>query len=554
MAPASTTGSKTRPGTAGWDLETDVVVVGFGAAGATAAIEAREHGAEVLILDRWGRGGASARSAGIIYLGGGTAQQKAAGFDDDIDKMYTYLCNELDEFDNPVIREFCEQSAANAEWLNAHGVTFPMGFFPDKAVAPTDDQAGLYFSGNEKHFAPETPAIPRGHRTTGRGLTGIDMFEGLSAAAHGAGVEVNSAARVLRLITEDETVVGVEAIFVPDDPKTTAIRSSLYQLGNNIAMLTKGTPAAITAAINQFERMRGTQVRIRASKGVILSAGGFAFNQKMRASFAPGYSRSVPLGTIGDDGSGINLGRQVGGVVKFMENCGASRFIIPPASFSSGILVDGQADRICDEGMYAATLSRHIVDHGGTAWLIVDSEVRERVRRDIKASTPLRGRRIGDLLRGKDSNVLFPKFFGPINLHLNRKMADTIEELAIQCDLPVARLRDTIEHYNEAAREGRPDEKGKPADLVMPLERGPWAAVRCDLDSLVFVAPTITLGGLEVDHATQGVLRSDGSIIRGLHAAGRNAVGIPSKSYVSGLSLADCVFAGRKAGRAAANA
>ncbi|WP_143860737.1 FAD-dependent oxidoreductase, partial [Nocardia cerradoensis] len=66
-----------------YDLETDVLVVGYGAAGASAAFEAAHAGARVLVVDRsGGAGGASAMSGGEIYLGGGTPIQVACGFDD----------------------------------------------------------------------------------------------------------------------------------------------------------------------------------------------------------------------------------------------------------------------------------------------------------------------------------------------------------------------------------------------------------------------------------------------------------------------------------------
>jgi choline dehydrogenase-like flavoprotein len=57
-----------------WDVEADVVVVGFGAAGACAALEAAAACCSVLILDRFGGGGATALSGGVVYAGGGTAQ------------------------------------------------------------------------------------------------------------------------------------------------------------------------------------------------------------------------------------------------------------------------------------------------------------------------------------------------------------------------------------------------------------------------------------------------------------------------------------------------
>jgi 3-oxo-5alpha-steroid 4-dehydrogenase len=75
-----------------WDAEVDVVVVGVGAAGVCAAIEAAQAGASVLALERaGGPGGTTAVSDGMIYLGGGTALQRACGFEDSIEEMQKYL-------------------------------------------------------------------------------------------------------------------------------------------------------------------------------------------------------------------------------------------------------------------------------------------------------------------------------------------------------------------------------------------------------------------------------------------------------------------------------
>ena len=70
------------------------MVVGAGAAGLVAAVEAAERGAEVLSWTGGDEGGASARSGGVIYAGGGTPQQIAAGFDDDPETMERYLALE----------------------------------------------------------------------------------------------------------------------------------------------------------------------------------------------------------------------------------------------------------------------------------------------------------------------------------------------------------------------------------------------------------------------------------------------------------------------------
>ncbi len=75
-----------------WDLECDVLVVGYGCAGACAAIEAAEAGAQVVVLERaGGAGGTSALSGGFLYLGGGTSLQRALGFDDDAENMFKYM-------------------------------------------------------------------------------------------------------------------------------------------------------------------------------------------------------------------------------------------------------------------------------------------------------------------------------------------------------------------------------------------------------------------------------------------------------------------------------
>jgi 3-oxo-5alpha-steroid 4-dehydrogenase len=211
------------------------------------------------------------------------------------------------------------------------------------------------------------------------------------------------------------------------------------------------------------------------------------------------------------------------------------------------VLVDADGRRICDESLYAATLSARIAEHGGRAWLVVDAATRREVRSEIHAAPPLHGRPLRQLLDGRANHIVFTRLFGSINLYLNRTTAPTLGELAAKIGVPRAALEATVAEYDECARSGGPDPMGKPAALFLPLGPGPYAAVPCHLDSLLFPAPCITLGGLDVDDH-QRVLRTDGTVIGGLYAAGRCAAGVTSRSYVSGLSLADCVFSGRTAG------
>ena len=108
-----------------WDDVADLVVVGLGAAGITAAIEARERGADVVVLDRFEGGGATSISGGVFYAGGGTHIQEEAGVEDTVDNMYRYLSMEVqDAVSDETLRDFCETSPANVKWLTDRGVPF----------------------------------------------------------------------------------------------------------------------------------------------------------------------------------------------------------------------------------------------------------------------------------------------------------------------------------------------------------------------------------------------------------------------------------------------
>lgn len=244
-----------------------------------------------------------------------------------------------------------------------------------------------------------------------------------------------------------------------------------------------------------------------------------------------------PLGTLGDDGSGIALGWSAGGEVGEMGSCSAWRFISPPTAFTSGILVDSSGQRICNEEYYGGTLGQRMaLRDGGRGFLILDAVQWRRARAQARA-------------RG---TLAFQRVSAWINLFLNRTKAGSLAELAARCGIAPGALESTVEKYNGDAQEGGSDLLGKSADCVEPLRTPPFFAIDCSLGSRLFPAPCMTLGGLRVDGETGGVLRADGSAVEGLYAAGRNAVGVSSRSYVSGLALADCFSSGRNAGRSGA--
>ncbi|HUR51179.1 MAG TPA: FAD-dependent oxidoreductase, partial [Mycobacteriales bacterium] len=133
---------------AAWDDETDVLVVGYGCAGASAAWEAATAGADVLVLERAsGAGGSSALSGGEIYLGGGTTLQQQNGVADDAESMRAFLRTALGPgVDEAKVDVYVDASVEHYDWLAGLGVPFQQGVYEELSwMPPTDD--GLMWLG-----------------------------------------------------------------------------------------------------------------------------------------------------------------------------------------------------------------------------------------------------------------------------------------------------------------------------------------------------------------------------------------------------------------------
>jgi 3-oxo-5alpha-steroid 4-dehydrogenase len=528
-------------GMTSWDREFDVVVVGFGGAGSAAALEARSEGADVVVIDRFAGGGATARSGGVVYAGGGSIPQRQAGYADDAEQMFNYLRLEVrDAVDEAILRSFCEQSLAQLHWLEGLGVPFPPSRVAPRKTSYPENACTLYFSGNEMAapYRQSARPAPRGHRVAGEGHTGSVLFGHLRSATVASGAEIRRYCQARRLISGPQgEVEGVEILEFDAPRFSRRLHDLLFELGSWGALLSRTLVPFSQRRIAALEERYGRTSRIRARGGVILCAGGFAFNAELMNQHAGWFRRTRPLGTLGDDGSGIALGQSVGAAVGEMSNCSAWRFINPPPAFTQGVLVDRSGERICNEEYYGGTLGQRMAARdGGRGFLIIDADLWNKARAEVREGGMVHFQRISALM----------------NLYLNRKKAGSLAKLGARCGMPPAALETTLEKYNADARQGGSDLLGKSAELLQPLRTPPFYAIDCSLGSALFPAPCITLGGLRVEGGTGRVLRADGSLIEGLYAAGRNAVGVSSRSYMSGLAIADCFFSGRNAGRHAA--
>ncbi|MGW5922105.1 FAD-binding protein [Nocardia fluminea] len=521
-----------------WDDAADVVVVGYGGAGVATALAARESGAEVLAVDRYLGGGATALSGGIIYAGGGTWVQRDAGIDDDVDTMLEYLRAEVgDAVSDATLRRFCAESAAMIDWLTGHGVPFQPSVCPYKTSYPTDDYY-LYYSGSENSGGYRELAKPRqrGHRTHGPGVSGKALFGPLAASAAEHGVRVRTGTRTTRLVVEDGRVTGVEAITLAGAPATVRRRfAALARVSAKPGVYHQGLRRAVEKLLARIERGYGVPVRIQARSAVVLTTGGFIANGEMVARHAPAYpwSQGLPLGSAGDDGSGITMALDIGAASGKMDALSTWRFIAPPSAFFGAIAVNARGERMIDESRYGAALGAAIAaSPGHRAWLLVDSELEAEARRQIGTQS-----------------VWFQRMQTERLLRIGRASGSTVEEAAARAGIDGSALRATVDAHNRAIDDDRPDPVGKPDDIRRPLRTGPFALLDISFTArLTYPMPMLTLGGLLVDEDTGAVRRESGGVVPGLFAAGRAAVGVCSNSYVSGLSLADCIFSGRRAG------
>ena len=471
-----------------WDLEADVVVVGLGAAGASAAIEAAEAGADVLVLEReFSGGGTSALSGGSIYLGGGTPLQQACGFDDTPEEMYRYLRASVQPGpDDEWLRAYCEGSVELYEWLVACGVPFEAEFLPpERGTYPWGSEHGLSYTGSELAHPFRTLAkpAPRGHHPQHPGEGGgLVLMEALSAAAVAAGARIETGARCERLVTDG----------LPEAPRVVGLQA----------------------------RIEGETRFVRADGGVILATGGFVMNEALLRQYAPELLQlRNRLGTDASDGIAIRLGLGLGAALDRMEWGMVNLTTSPPRRLVKGVLVDHEGRRFVNEDQYRDQLGpTALYDHGGAVLMIVDDKT---YRRPVLAQAEIVA------------------------------IGESYEELERELDMPRGNLQRTMASYNENAARGDDPEFHKAPEWLEPLDSPPFAALDFSITASVWSG--FPIGGLKTA-MTGEVLRTDGSPIGGLYAAGRATAGLQGRGYSSGLSLGDCTFFGRWAGRAAATA
>lgn len=461
-----------------WEDTADIVIVGYGGAGATAAMFAARAGAKVIILEAQAKGGgSSAINDGAFSVGGGTRIQKLNGFDETPEAFYKYLkVAAMPRVPDELVRAFADSARDLFDFVESLGVVFKEGYVPGYHMQPSDpEKIGLLMITGEQ--APEvaavTPPVPHTHLIYGRAPA---YWAKISAAIENAGVRVLLNTQVTRLIVDDGgRVIGVG-----------------------------------------IAQQDGPEKCFRATKGVLLSTGGFGANRGMVAQYTPYALDTLQVTNPMDLGTGIRLGQAVGADVLGMSTCVVELLLSyrkGTEGMVKGIAVNQAGRRFVSETADGSHFGRFVFERiYPLIHVVVDQKIMDAIPEESRAA------------------------MAPIQ-------ADTIEELARKIDVDPRCLKETVETYNKHVTNGEDAEFRKDPTQLQTLDTAPFHAVSMSpMD--VF---TVTCGGLRINAKAQ-VIGTDGEIIPGLYAAGMTAAMLCAEYYRGGTCSTLSQAFGRIAG------
>jgi 3-oxosteroid 1-dehydrogenase len=519
----------------------DVVVIGSGAAGMTAALTAAKHGLGVVVVEKAATfGGSAARSGAGVWIPNNPVIL-AAGVPDTPAKAAAYLAAVVGS-DVPAARQqaflahgpdmisfVMANSPLRFRWMEGYSDYYPElpGGLPNGRSIEPDQLDGNILGAELAHLNPPYMQVPAGT------VVFSADYKWLALAA----VSVKGAAVAAECLAR-----GTTAALLGQKPLTmgqslaAGLRKGLLDAGVPVWL---GTPltdlyvenGAVTGAV---VTKNGTSGLVRARRAVVVGSGGFEHNGAMRAQ----YQRQ-PIGTdwtVGakeNTGDGIRAGSRVGGALGLMDDAwwgpaiplpDQPYFCLAERTLPGGLLVNAAGARFVNEaGPYSDVVhtmyQRNPSDPDIPAWLIVDQNYRDRY-----------------LFKDVLPTLTFPDdWYSSGAAH----KAWTLDALAASVGVPAAALRATVDRFNSLAVKGTDtdfhrgdsaydhyytDPSVLPNSCLAPLWLPPYYAFR------IVPGDLGTKGGLVTD-ARARVLRADGSAIPGLYAAGNASAAVMGHSY-----------------------
>ena len=546
-----------------WDLTTDVVVVGAGAAGFPAAIVAREQGADVLLLEAESHvGGHAICSGGNLPLGGGNSAQRKYGIEDSADIVFRDLTdwsvlqpNGFPDYrynDREIVRAYADQCAATFEWLVAHGVVFL-----DKAP----DNLGGSSIGNSvpREMHPlnlDYPLVQTGqpveNERRAASTSGNGLMRPLEAAARKSGVKILLEHRMTALYRDETGSKRVLGVAVENAQGVIDVRAR-----KAVVIATGGSTGNVNFRRMFDPRLTDEYCGLAGMPWSNQDASGELAAMAVGASLWGAYNQTGEFGEtltkpglIGTQYGYRNLRWMPGSEV--FSKVGATG--LPVGDWQNVVLVNLLGKRFYDEtaGNYTANSYNRLDPYDQYSHLNL---TRIKFAPNGWVAAALAG--IGDGHNGGgpiwaifDADAVRREEWSPSPPNVDRERgfffsADTLAELAAKIVMPHQRvsmpsenLEATIARFNSFVDSGNDEDFGRPSPpykIATPPFYAAWAT------------PVIhdTRAGLRINASCQ-VVDLDGQVISGLYCGGESAGGF------SMHGLARCLCQGYIAGTRAA--
>ena len=490
-------------------VDADVVVVGAGGAGMTAAITAAAEGKNVVILESQSMvGGNSVRATGGMNAGK-TVYQDENEFGESAGVEKTLKTAAEKYADNETITALAK--TVSEQW--AAYQANPTGYFDSVELMELDTMIG------------------------GKGINDPELVETLCANSADAidwldehGITLHdvssfggaSVKRIHRPVNAEGKTVSVGSYMIPllqENCKKAGVQILLNTTANEILTDANGAAAGIKATGST-----GETVTVNA-KAVVLTTGGFGANLDMVVKYKPELKGFMTTNAAGIQGQGIEMAEAIGAATVDMDQiqihptveANTAALITEGLRGDGAVLINAEGKRFIDEvGTRDVVSAAEIAQTGSYSWLVVDQAM-------VDASSVIQGYiKKGYTVTGA-----------------------TYEELGKAMGVDAAAFAETMEKWNGYVEAKNDPDFGR-TSFANPLNTAPYYAVK------VTAGVHHTMGGLKINANTE-VLNEKGEVIPGLFAAGEVTGGVHGANRLGGNAVADFTVFGRIAGAAASD-
>ena len=488
--------------------DVDVVVVGAGGAGMTAAIVAADAGKNVLVVESQAMvGGNSVRSTGGLNAAD-TPYQDENEFGEQAGVEKTLATAAESWADNETITAL---AAAVQEQWDAYQEN-PEGYFDSAELMELDTMIGGKGINDPelvKTLCENSASAIEWLESVGASLTSVSSFGGASVK------------RIHRPLDEEGKVISVGSYIVP------ILQENLESRGIELLLNTTATSILMNdgaAAGIEAETADGAAVTVNA-KSVVLATGGFGANLDMVVEYKPELEGFMTTNAPGALGQGITMAQEAGADVVDLDQiqihptvqADTASLITEGLRGDGAILVNAEGQRFIDEvGTRDVVSAAEIAQTGSYSWLIVDQAM-------VDASSVIQG-------------------------YINKGFTLTGEDyasLAEAIGVDPAAFEETMNTWNGYVEAGEDPDFGR-TSFANPLNTAPYYAIK------VTAGIHHTMGGVKINTNTE-VIDTEGNVIPGLFAAGEVAGGVHGANRLGGNAVADFTVFGIIAGNAAAD-